>query len=104
MINFFKKLFGGGTDFNELITRNAVVVDVRTPEEYRRGHAQGSVNIPLHEIGARTDELKKKQVPVITCCASGRRSGMAAKRLKEEGIEAYNGGPWQRMQRLVSRQ
>lgn len=101
MINFFKKLFGGGTGLAGVVARNAVIVDVRTPEEYRRGHAKGSINIPLHEIGAETKELKKRQVPVITCCASGRRSGMAAKRLKEEGIEAYNGGPWQRMRRFI---
>ena len=97
MINFFKKLFGGGIDLAEIMARDAIVVDVRTLEEYRRGHATGSINIPLYEIGASTKKLQQKNVPVITCCASGRRSGMAAKRLKEEGIEAYNGGPWQRV-------
>lgn len=101
MINFFKKLFGGGADLSEIIGKGAMIVDVRSPEEFRRGHAEGAVNIPLHEIRARTQELKKKQLAVITCCASGRRSGLAAKQLKAEGIEAYNGGPWQRVQRYL---
>lgn len=99
MINFFKKLFGGGADLSEIIGQGAMIVDVRSPEEFRRGHAEGAVNIPLYEIKARTQELKKEQVAVVTCCASGRRSGLAAKQLKAEGIEAYNGGPWQRVQR-----
>lgn len=101
MINFFKKLFGSGVDLSEIIAEGALVVDVRTPEEFNRGHAKGSINIPLHEIGPRSKSLKKKQIPVITCCASGRRSGMAAKRLKAEGIQAYNGGAWQRVQRYL---
>jgi rhodanese-related sulfurtransferase len=102
MINFFKKLFGSGADLAEILARDALVVDVRTPAEFQRGHARGSINIPLGEISARTEEIKQKQVPVIACCASGRRSGVAAKRLKKAGIEAYNGGPWQRVQRYVS--
>lgn len=101
MINFFKKLFGGGADLSEIIGQGAMIVDVRSPEEFRRGHAEGAINIPLYEIGARSQELKKEQVAVVTCCASGRRSGLAAKQLKAEGIEAYNGGPWQRVQRYL---
>ncbi|PHN08348.1 rhodanese-like domain-containing protein [Flavilitoribacter nigricans] len=101
MINFFKKLFGGGVDLAEVISRDALVVDVRTPEEYRRGHPDGAINIPLNEVDKKLKELTSKKVPVVTCCASGRRSGIAARRMQEEGIEAYNGGPWQRVQRYL---
>ncbi|MCB0628955.1 MAG: rhodanese-like domain-containing protein [Saprospiraceae bacterium] len=97
MINFLKKLFGGGPDLKEIISRNAMIIDVRTPEEFRRGHVKGSVNIPLNSLHGNIKKLQKKKVPIITCCASGRRSGIAAKQLEQVGIEAYNGGPWTRV-------
>ena len=62
MINFFKKLFGGGADLSEIIGQGAMIVDVRSPEEFRRGHAEGAVNIPLYEIRSSTQEHKKQQV------------------------------------------
>jgi rhodanese-related sulfurtransferase len=101
MINFFKKLFGGGPDLREILGRNALIVDVRTPEEYRRGHVEGSVNIPLNMLHGKMKMLQKKEVPIITCCASGRRSGIAARQLEQVGIEAYNGGPWTRVRSYV---
>lgn len=103
MIDFFKKLFGGGTDLAAKIAEGALIIDVRTPAEFRSGHVAGSRNVPLSELGPRIKELKKKQVPVITCCASGRRSGMAARQLKQEGIEAYNGGPWHRVAKYLKK-
>lgn len=103
MINIFKFLFGGGADMQELIERGAVVIDVRSPAEFRRGHTTGAVNIPLSEISPDTEGLPAAEVPIITCCASGRRSGIARKRLKLMGFEAYNGGPWQNVQQYVDR-
>lgn len=101
MVNFFKKLFGGGADLAEVLARDAIILDVRTAHEFRIGHPEGAINLPLDRLQTKIEELQKKEVPVITCCASGRRSGIAAKRLKQEGIEAYNGGPWQRVQRYL---
>jgi rhodanese-related sulfurtransferase len=96
MINFLKKLFGGAsTDYRGLIDKGAVIIDVRTPEEYKAGHIPGSRNIPLDQIGAKAAELKKAGKPVITVCRSGSRSGMAKARLSSAGIEVYNGGGWQ---------
>lgn len=96
MINFFKKLFGGGpqVNFSDLVKDGAIIVDVRTPGEYRSGHIKGSLNIPLDEIRKKTNELKAKKKVVITCCRSGNRSGMAKSILQSAGIECYNGGPW----------
>lgn len=101
---FFKRLTMGllsflgkresGSDLNELIARGAIIVDVRTAGEFNTGHVVGSKNIPLDAIGANLDELKKMNVPVITCCASGMRSGVATSQLKSVGIEAINGGSW----------
>lgn len=73
----------------------STIVDVRTREEFAGGHVSGSINIPVNEIGLKIDEIKKMQQPIVLCCASGGRSGMATQILNSAGInEAYNGGPW----------
>ncbi len=93
----FFNLFGGNTNtvsVEEYLQKGAVVIDVRTKEEFTEGHVQGSKNIPLNTIGSRIQEIKKIGKPVITCCRSGARSDSAASILKQNGIDAINGGPW----------
>lgn len=90
-------LFGGSTSvasIEEYLEKGAVVIDVRTIEEFREGHVQGSKNIPLNTIGSHLEEIKNMNKPVITCCRSGARSGSAATILKQQGVDAINGGPW----------
>jgi rhodanese-related sulfurtransferase len=94
MFNFLKKLFGPGTDYKGLVQQGAVIVDVRSENEFKSGHIKGAINIPLNNIQSKVKDLKKKGKPVITCCASGMRSGSAVSILKMEGIEVYNGGGW----------
>lgn len=96
MINFIKKIFGGGAkvDVHQLIAKGAKVIDVRTPAEFASGHVKGSVNIPLDKISGKLDTLKKDQTYVL-CCRSGMRSGNATRILKSAGFEkVYNGGSW----------
>ncbi len=62
----------------EMLDKGALIIDVRTPEEYASGHIKESVNIPLNRIPDKVNELKRKNKPIITCCRSGARSGMAA--------------------------
>jgi phage shock protein E len=91
-----KQLLGIGPriDTAALIANGAVVVDVRTKSEYASGHAKGSVNIPLDALKLRLKELPKNK-PIITCCASGMRSGTAKSILLSNGFtEVYNGGSW----------
>ncbi len=65
----------------------AVIVDVREPQEFTSGHIARAINIPLGQIAARSQELKKyKEKPVILCCASGARSARAAAMLRKEGF------------------
>lgn len=79
---------------NEYLDKNALIIDVRTPEEYSGGHCEGSINIPLNLIEARMNELDKTK-HIILCCASGGRSGMATNFLKANGFEhVINAGPW----------
>ncbi len=94
MFSFLKKLFGPGTDFKALAEAGAIIIDVRSPQEFDRGHIKGSKNIPVNIIQREVNSLKKLNKPVITVCQSGARSGMAKSVLKSAGIEVYNGGSW----------
>lgn len=95
MNDTLRKLFGMGpkVDLGALIAQGATIVDVRTPGEYAGGHVKGSINIPLDQVARKADKLRKDR-PVITCCASGMRSGSAASLLRNLGFDAHNGGPW----------
>ena len=94
MFPFFKKLFGPGTDFKALKEAGAIILDVRSPQEFDRGNIKGSKNIPVNIIQREVAGIKKMGKPVITVCQSGARSGMAKGILKGAGIEVYNGGSW----------
>lgn len=94
MFGFIKKLFGPGVDIAKIISEGAIVLDVRTAGEYQSGHVKGSKNIPLDKVASKVDMIQKWGKPVVTCCASGMRSGSAASILKQKGVEVYNGGSW----------
>lgn len=94
MFGFLKKLFGSGTDFKALKESGAIIIDVRTPQEFDHGHIRDSRNIPLDKIQREVKAIKNMNKPIITVCKSGARSGMAKSILKSAGIEVYNGGPW----------
>ncbi len=101
MLGFIKKLFDPGVDLSKKMSDGAIIVDVRSPEEYASGHVKESKNIPLDKISGKIEAIKKWNKPVITCCASGMRSGSAASILKQNGVEAYNGGSWQKTGKLA---
>ena len=87
-------------DYSELMSRGAVIVDVRTKGEYAGGHIKGSMNIPLDRLQSDYKKLKKDS-PVITCCASWMRSGSAKGFLKGKGFEVVNGGSWSGLQQKI---
>lgn len=70
-------------------TPGAVLLDVRTPEEYRSGHIPNAVNLPLDRLS--TAKLPA-QTPVFAYCLSGARSAQACAWLKQQGFEATNLG------------
>ena len=80
------------TDINQGVaqfrqTDGAVLVDVRTPEEYRDGHVPGSVNVPLQQIEDIELEVAEKNTPLYIYCRSGARSRQATALLIEMGYE-----------------
>ena len=78
-----------------MMAAGAVVVDVRTQEEWDQGHAANSILVPLHELVEHLSELPQ-DVPLLLVCRSGARSGQAMAYLRNQGIDAHNLGPWQR--------
>jgi hydroxyacylglutathione hydrolase len=75
-------------DIDALEARDAaaVVLDVREPDEYVRGHVPGAVNIPQSDLATRLDELPRDR-PILAVCQSGVRSLRAAQFLKQAGFE-----------------
>jgi phage shock protein E len=69
MMELLKKLFGAGAKVNYagLIKQGAVIVDVRTQDEYKSGHIKGAINIPLGNLKIIYPNSKKINVllPVV---------------------------------------
>lgn len=82
-------------EIKEFMSRKAVIIDVRTVQEFNDGHIKDSINIVLDNLEQNIDKIKKMNAPIIACCRSGARSGVAAGILKKHGIECINGGGWQ---------
>ena len=81
-------------------TENAVLLDVRTPQEYREGHIPGSKNVPLQTIDKVMSITEKKDTVLFVYCYSGARSRQATAMLQRMGytnardiggIAAYQG-------------
>ncbi|MFO0969919.1 MAG: rhodanese-like domain-containing protein [Gemmataceae bacterium] len=68
-----------------------LVVDVRTPEEYRNGHVPGAINIPLETLRARLHELPKDR-DIVVYCQVGQRGYLATRILRQAGYAAANLG------------
>ena len=104
MIGTLKKIFGIGpkVDLAELVKQGGVIVDVRTKGEYAGGSIKNSINIPLDQLSKNLSKFKDKNAPIITCCASGMRSGRATRILRKHGLEAYNGGAWQHVNQTMN--
>jgi phage shock protein E len=97
MFELIKQFLGIGpdVDFAELVRKGAIILDVRSKREYLSGHITGSINIPVDVLSSNLGKFKHKDVPIITCCASGARSASAKQILRSNGFkEVYNGGGW----------
>ncbi|HET9746199.1 MAG TPA: rhodanese-like domain-containing protein [Chitinophagaceae bacterium] len=82
--------------------KEAKVIDVRDEWEYQEGHINDAVNIPLHELPAHINQLKKLEGPLILYCRSGNRSATAVNLLRQAGINnVFNGGSMSEMQKIV---
>jgi phage shock protein E len=77
-----------------VVDAGAQIVDVRTVEEFRLGHVDRAVNIPLHTLPTRMHEVGPKERSVVVYCKSGGRSALAASLLRKAGWkEVIDVGP-----------
>ncbi len=94
-MGFLSFLGFGNNKIKDALRKGAVVIDVRTPQEFDSGKVPDSINIPLDRIAANAERIKNMNRPVIFCCALGARSGNATSIMKQKGLkEVYNGGSW----------
>ena len=79
-----------------LAAGGAVLVDVRSEEEWKAGHARGAVFLPWRDVPEQAaGKLPAKDTPIVTYCAVGKRAAKAADSLRELGythVTAMTGG------------
>jgi phage shock protein E len=94
----------GSSSDVDTIPRNALIVDVRTPEEYAGTHFPGAVNIPLADIEKRLGEFGDKNSEIVVYCRSGNRSGKAKQLLESKGYtHILNGGGIDNMMKIQTK-
>lgn len=94
----------GNSSIKKALRKGAVIIDVRTPNEFDLGSATGSINIPVDRVAVNAIRIREMNRPVIFCCASGARSSEATSILKNKGLkEVYNGGNWLNVLKIVKK-
>jgi phage shock protein E len=88
----------------QLLAEGAIIVDVRSKEEFDADHLAQAINLPLSEVKTAIGKVAPdKERPVLLHCLSGGRSSMARSALKRMGYtKAYNLGSINRARRLLS--
>ena len=90
-------------DIKEYLENDAIILDVRTQEEWNEGHIENEKHIVLNLIPLEIEQIKAWEKPVIAVCRSGGRSGQAAQFLKQNGVDVINGGPWQNVDQHIKK-
>lgn len=66
---------------------NALLIDVRTPEEYRKEHIDGAINIPVYEIDNIKNEIIDQDKVILVYCSTGKRSKIVKQILIQNGYK-----------------
>lgn len=70
------------------LAEGALVIDVRSPEEFRSSKVPGAINLPLGEVRDKISaRVKDKQQPLLVHCLSGGRSAIAKQQLQTMGYQ-----------------
>jgi rhodanese-related sulfurtransferase len=76
-------------DWQELDRTDALLLDVREPDEFARGHIPNAINLPLSQMRDRYAELPTNR-DIWTCCVVGQRAYFATRFLAQHGYRARN--------------
>lgn len=79
----FNDINKGVEEFRQ--TKNAVLLDVRTKEEYAGCHIPDSINLPLDELEEIDEKIPERDTAIFVHCLSGARSAEAERRLEQKG-------------------
>lgn len=103
MLDTINQFFGfTKTDYADLVKKGAIILDVRSKGEFAGGHVKNSINIPVDQLSNNLARLKDKNKTIITCCASGMRSGSAKTLLLKNGYnDVHNGGGWKSLSEKI---
>jgi len=81
--------FMSGREAYELVVNgtDAIILDVRSTEEFSSGHIEGAISLPLHEIENEAENvLLDQDVLILVVCQSGNRSQVASQQLADLGF------------------
>ena len=93
----------GKGSIRNALQNGALIIDVRTANEYDQGRVPESINIPVDRIPVNIRRILDIKRPIIFCCSTGARSSQAVALLKEKGKkDVYNGGSWMKVLKLVN--
>ena len=88
-------------NIQKYLNNGAIILDVRTLQEWNEGHINGSEHIVLNSIPDHIERIKGFQKPIIAVCKSGGRSQSATDFLLQHGLDIINGGPWGNVSRFI---
>ncbi len=67
---------------------NALVIDLREPAEYKRGHIVDAINLPYNKLAERITELERhRERPLVMVCRMGTQAGAAGRQLAAKGFQ-----------------
>lgn len=75
-------------DLNEMNPNGLMILDIRSEEDFQKGHIEGAVNIPFKTVGKNLDKLPKDK-PIYIACYSGQTAGQVTAALRLIGYEAH---------------
>lgn len=85
------------------LRKGAVIIDIRSAQEYDRGRIPGSLNIPVDRLSGHIERLRGFDKPLVICGTDNTRIRQAIRKLKSEGFtELHDGGHWEKLFMLKS--
>lgn len=112
LLSLFFLFIGGlflayGQDSKQITSfEDVVLIDVRTPGEFKQGSVEGAINVPLSSIQSNTSALPNdKNDKIVVFCLSGSRSAQAKLILQDMGYtQVVNGGTYKQVGNIMREQ
>ncbi len=103
LVMFSLVVLGLVSPFMSIAQDKAVWIDVRTKQEWNRGHLKNAVLIPYNEITTKIQTVvKSRRQPINLYCRSGRRAEIARKALEQMGfINVQNRGEYEQLRQIM---